>query len=311
MNNKYIIIYDIASIDSTLAAAWVYQNLNTLGHEVSAYPASNKIIIDNNIDYLWVGVEPSSATLEYFLRRTGHERNFFEKIIPKKNRSFKQFIPHKGFFSENNLNGNAEYFFQVFTPFDTKNGLVDSIHVSQDFDVILTEKIIPDCVVKAVSVLYPLPTGPAWNVVKNAIDFQYNLCQLSVLDQACVYKNYTAAVETLAHGNEFNFTTADEKDEKIYLDFLKNVKRQISSIFETRAFVLDGHEIQVPTINVNQTLSPWVLKLLSNHYAFAITYEQRQNNSIFSIYSKIAGFDKFVLKHLQASKIPCRLSNQL
>ena len=317
MNNQNIIIYNTASIDSVLSAAWLMQSLKANRNTI-AFPASNKIEIDASNQYYWVGVEPATTTLEYFLRRTGHERKLLDKIIPKRIKSFKKQIYHAGFFPENKLNGNGQYFEDIVTPIHHGDLTAIGVFLGKTIETEVednctfeTEMLINNCVMRAVSASHPIPVGPAWEIIRLSLAFENNTENLSLRDQATIFKNYNAAVDALAHGGDFGFSLANDEDEKQYIEFLKGVKRQINTMFETSTFVLDGREIQVPTINVNQSLSPWVLKLLSNHYDFAVTYEQRRNNSIFTIFSKFAGFDNYVLKQMRNNKVSCRLSSQL
>jgi hypothetical protein len=89
----------------------------------------------------------------------------------------------------------------------------------------------------------------------------------------------------------------------MYDDFLVDLKHQLGMIFETVPIAINGKHHNVPMINVNQSSSPWLLRLIGNSYDYAVTYEQRRGKSIYSTFSRLAGFDKAIMKQLGGNSV--------
>lgn len=150
---------------------------------------------------------------------------------------------------------------------------------------------------------------PQLYVAQLAVDFEYGK-DMTFNDQALVWYNYTHGLKYLTgaeteyvfkgYSTKFDNPNYSENSHDVcfanYRYALRNIKQQLSTIFETVTFIIDGVNVSVPFLNVDQTVSPLMLRVISKSYDYAITYVQRKGINIYSAFSRIAGFDEVLLK---------------
>lgn len=284
-----IVIYNPASIDSVIAAACVLVSITEL--DKVAYPAGNKIPLDN-CHYHWVGVEPLKANTKQF---TGNHSGYFPTDVEDK--WLKKFF-------------NVESFPQlgeVQTVFAFEDEIIDELRPSILRTLILDYR-------HAQPGLESL-----WLFARLTQDFETGVKDMDIEDQALLWHNYNNALTYLTKGGQFSLVTYKQdlafKNTLVsaYNNFMANMKHLISMMFETASIVIDGAFHRVPLINVNQSASPWLLRLISNTYNYGVTYEQRRGQGIYTTFSRIAGFDEVIMKEVgrSDSKMHACLSYQL
>jgi hypothetical protein len=283
-----IVIYNPASIDSVIAAACI---MSTLEQPVEAYPAGNKVPTDNH-HYHWVGVEPLQDKMKTF---PGHHSGYF--AVETRSKHFEKF------FDVDMYPKTSE----VQTVFDFEDEIIDELRPSVLRTLILDYR-------DACPGLESL-----WLFARLTQDFEMGVKDIIIEDQALLWDNYNAALSSLMTGNKFALKTykgdllLKDKLSTEYLAFMNNMKHQTAMMFETASIVIDKAIHHVPLINVNQSASPWLLRLISNTYNYGVTYEQRRGQGIYTTFSRIAGFDKVIMNEINrgGEKVQSCLSCQL
>lgn len=270
-----IFIYNPADIDSTIAAAYAMNRHGS--NNVSAYPASNKVPVVGFMGYVWVGVAPSKQTL----KRLGKT------------------VTNVGYFAY-----REQLELSQRRGFDDLN-LGDHYHWNYPTDIRL-----PESVFSATLILDESP-GSAWWLAHCIERYMQGDKTLSLHDKATVYMNYVNAVHSLNTGMPFQLMVATDANETAYVSHMRIIQRQLSTLFEYTTIKIDNQYYKVPLVNVNQSMSPWVMKLLSGMHDFAVTYEQRRGTTVYTVFSRIAGFDKIILKQVANNPSVACLSHQL
>lgn len=264
---KSIVVYNLAAADSVIAAALL------LEPGMKAMPASTKVAPEADV-YNWVGVLPAQDTLT--------------RVFKGVNQGFMASCPGKPYNQK----------MRIFTP--------DNFSFVPGDEFYNDLPVMTDSVFKAVSGY----TGKLNLFIHNEQiqRFIAGDASLTLDEQVWVWKTYYHALSVLnqhATGGdaEFNINlTVEEKDKTQYLSQMKEIKRQVTRLFEYTTFKLDGRLYRVPLINVNQDLTPWVLRLLSATYDFAVTYEQQREMNVYTVFSRIAGFDECIIRQISDGK---------
>lgn len=284
-----IVIYNPASIDSVIAAACLMTSIFEM--DKVAYPAGNKVPMEN-CHYHWVGVEPIKT----------HTKQFPGK--------------HSGYFAGATENKWLQKFFDT--------ALLPQRPETQavfDFEDEIIDELKPS-ILKTLILDYRHQTPgleSIWLFARLVQDFEWGVKDIDVDDQALLWDNYNNALQYLTMGGQFSLVTYQKdlvRKEQVkveYLNFMNNMKHLISMMFETTSIAIDGAYHRCPLINVNQSASPWLLRLISNTYDYGVTYEQRRGQSIYTTFSRIAGFDHVIMKGLAqgGEKNRAYLSSQL
>lgn len=323
-SKNIIIIYNPASIDSTVAAAYLKTNLKNklledpedpdieknINNKIKCYVAGNKVPIGSDNIYYWVGVEPKKETLDFFLNNTGNKINLISYFY-KRDKFLKKTIPHIGYFS-NPIDKKVDVYFTDSISNITSIANTPTYNSDDNLQFFNGFSITPS-ILSSVCVDHPIEKGPSWNIIYNIVNFHNKNLKLSLEEQATIYKNFNNALTTLCSNKDFKFELATEADYENYSIFLKRIKEilQLANVSEYSKFKIDKEIISIPVINVNLIFSPWILKFLNFNNDYCVTYEQRNSRTIFSCLGLYAGFDKVLLNEMKANKINCRLSNQL
>lgn len=116
-------------------------------------------------------------------------------------------------------------------------------------------------------------------------------CQnVSLEDQAFVYANYQHARICIA--NKIPYEPLFFKEELLtdYLKQLKTLKMKISEIWNYTVLQIDGKAVRIPVINLGSEVAPWAIKVISCSYNHAVTFEQVRGKTIYTVFSRTAGF---------------------
>ena len=131
--------------------------------------------------------------------------------------------------------------------------------------------------------------------------------------QSILFENYNKALMYLAgYTKTFELvTTNTTKSRDGFDEFLKNVKLYTSSAYSYISFIIDRDIYKIPVVNCMSKLAPWVISLLSQTHEFVITYEHRRGIALYTIASRIAGFDKIVVNRLRQEPVAAFLSSSM
>ena len=297
--NQVVIIYNPASICSVIAAAHYMNHRQETASSpefVKAFPAGNKIQQAADL-FIWIGVEPS---LSHLKQMAGTHIGYF--VNPERGKHLQKamttFYP--------NVDVENETWAEVWSM------LPDTVFKSilgTNFAIVNNSDTIEQSIAM-----------PHWYIAKIAAEFEAGH-RLDLEDQALVWMNYQASLRYLMNlVSEYNFTGYPSGIDihgkpcyqpvfvkeiltnivDMYRAELKTLKQQITMMFETSVLNIGGEAKVVPLINVDQTQAPFILRLLSHTYDYAVTYVQRRGVNIYTTFSRIAGFDEVLLKAVGA-----------
>lgn len=290
-----IVIYNPASICSVLAAAYYMDHQRKFSAEhmsMKACPAGNKIPLDTDLN-IWIGVEP---TPRHVKEMAGEHIGYF--LNPTRNKSLQKVMTIHYPIHQGNDELWAEAC-ELLPPSVFKSVLDHNYAVTTDTENKRQRN--------------PLPQ---WYIAKIAAEFELGQ-KMDLEDQALVWTNYQASLRYLMNlTSEYNFAGYPSGIDihgkscyqpmfvkelladiiAMYLEELKTLKQQITMMFETSVLNIGGENKVVPLINVDQTQAPFILRLLSHTYDYAVTYVQRRGVNIYTTFSRIAGFDEVLLK---------------
>lgn len=269
-DNFGLVIYNLASIDSVIAAAMLMRP------GMRASPASNKIT-PPDVPVTWVGVMPTMETYKAIFSKISNVAFLSEETDPRLSKVITVFTskgqdPYAGFdgIEGSDLPHMAESVFKAVTLYSGRNNL-----------------FFPNLFIQR---------------------FMSGDEKMTLEEQTWVWRQYHNALNVLnRHANggddEFNIElTVTEEDTKAYLAHMKEIKRQITRLYEATSFKIDGKHHRVPLVNINQDLAPWVLRILSNTYDFAVTYEQQRTLNVYTTFSRFAGFDECIIRQISDGK---------
>lgn len=293
-----IVVYNPASICSVVAAAYYIDHNRKHNEKVlKAYPAGNKIPMDADLN-IWIGVEP---TVQHVKQMPGKHLGYF--MNPSRSKQLQKLMTI--YYPRHSGTGALWLEAMQMLPDSVFKAVLDNNHA-----------VVTDTESK--EQVNPLPQ---WYIAKIAAEFEAGH-NLAIEDQALVWINYQ---DSLMYLNEltdtYEFTgypsgigiegkpihqpiVAEEILSSIirnYLDHLRVLKQQITMIFEASILTIGGEAKRVPLINVDQTQAPFILRLLSHSYDYAVTYVQRRGVNIYTTFSRIAGFDEVLLKAVNTS----------
>ncbi len=273
INAQNIIIYNLSDIDSVISAA-LYRNDMSV-----AFPASNKIPKLNGKSIYWMGVVPTEATLANF-SGCYHYAFYPSADAVKINPKFAEIATY--------IVGESKTWGEEL-PDDEM-------------------PIVANTTFKAVSAHLSIFSNYQFNeILAKFIHGQ----AVTIEEQALVHHNYYEALKRLNAGIKQleNAAIGDSPTVSCtpqmvndYQSHMREIKRQISRLFEYFDFKMDGSYIKVPLLNVNQDLTPWVMRLLAITYDFAITYEHQRQHTVYNMFSRIAGFDNSVIRQVSDGK---------
>ena len=116
-------------------------------------------------------------------------------------------------------------------------------------------------------------------------------CQnVSLEDQAFVYANYQHARICIANKIPYEPLFFKEEWFTDYLKQLKTLKMKISEIWNYTVLQIDGKAVRIPVINLGSEVAPWAIKVISCSYNHAVTFEQVRGKTIYTVFSRTAGF---------------------
>lgn len=300
INKTIVIFYNLSSIDSVISSAVLYwKMINKYGGErsnVIAVAASNRmpVIFEKNFaNYFWVGVIPSNDLLRYLKSQTKDVSHYIYNVDKEKSKY--PYINH------NNVvwvdqSTSLESLFKEFEEHSTDLCFYKDVHESQYFKTLLMQ-------VSANNVNFHLS--------KLISDFTNNATQ-SLSEQVTVFKLYNMALETLTR--RANFNADDVEITEVDFEKLKAAsllaKDSLTRLFEYTSFKLNGEYQRLPLINIGQLHQPMAARILMQSYDFFVFYEQQGMQSVYTPYSRIAGFDKYVMNNISGGKNG-RLSSEM
>lgn len=294
------IVYNRADVDSVIAAA-----LFEMPHEKTAkyIPSGNLTGSDIDTEYIWIGVVPSLETIEYF-KRNRREK----KVIPK----------HTGYYAcgSDELNSLKKHMTVLtaesdFNPnFFKDDRFQDEVYgencqfpntitsLIASFKLFDYHGIWP--IVFAVSEHLSSSDyrgikefGPKWTNYVSAIQDQLK-------QQALLWSNYRAAIDSIDSATPF--IPVKEPDIARYLTFIKSIKHQVNQLTEHTVITIDGKQVVMPILNVNQEITPWVLRVISFTHPYAVAYDNRKGRTVYTSKSAIAGFPNVILRGLKLDR---------
>lgn len=258
------VIYNPACIDSVIAAAYL---MARMVEPARAMQAGTKF--DNGYDeFHWVGVEPSKRTLSALKMRK-----------------------HYGYFIDaSTLEAGTSLMFEAIVDRFT----VVNNELMFDSELPPLPKLVLGALMRTQDRLRDL-----WWIGSLVEQMKLGENQ-SMEEQAVIYGNYRAALDALGnHAKPFVLSDLPSPD---YPSFIKDVKRQLTSMYETTDVVIGNELYKVPVLNVGAEYSPWFIKLLNQTFSFVVTYEHRRGRTAYSVFSKIAGFDKVILSQVMSER---------
>lgn len=254
-----VIVYNPANIDSILTAAVI------ANHEgiQRAFPAGDYYLNAQFKRYVWVGIDPSKATLKALKEKehVGYFQSFPNAPIKAFSRVVESYTP-------------------VFEDCPSTHTLLERV----------TLPIAPS---------HHLTVY--WALAMAVQKLQACQSDVSLEDQAFVYANLQHARLCLANKMPYEPMAYTDSMEKSYLIHLKMLKVRISQLWNFTEFPLDGKTVRIPIINIGSDLSPWAIKLISCTYDHVVTYEHGRHSTTYTLFSRTPGFRAVFEKYLSKS----------
>lgn len=287
--SQAIVIYNPASICSVIGAAFIVNHHKRVFNEgddqlpMKAYPAGHKVPYDATVN-IWVGVEPSVIRIK---KMAGKHIGYFDDTMPRNKKLYEEM----NVCSSNDADLGEEWLeaFQMLPNSVFKTILEHNISDTKNDT---------DGEFKGM---------PQWYLAKIAAEFEYGH-KLTLEDQALVWINYHNSLKYLNGLNGLSdvceFVRSTSMPANVidnYLNTLRETKQYITMTFETSILSINGVGKPIPLMNVEQTQAPFILRVLSQSYDYAVTYVQRQGVEIYATFSRLAGFDDVVLKSVDRS----------
>lgn len=306
----YCIVYNPASIDSVIAAAFLSANLPG----PSAKVQSGNLTRHNQHEiYYWVGVKPNMEIFETFKDKvhcgffTGGTKKgrFFKSEEEKLAKAFDSYLTWENSQSEIQIEAGYSGFEDVLSAPETLMALVT-------FFLARVEQA--EGLGKNLSFWQK-----GFGIATYIYDYE-TLDQMEIERQDVLYANYALAVQSLEQDPVLTLVSDKDwvhyepvfhGDHTGYMEMLAKVKRAISNTVEYRSITIDHKPLRMPVVNLPPEQSPFAARLLSSTFSFGLVYDNRRGKTVFMPFSRIAGFKNAIMAGMEKALLNEQKTPQL